>query len=155
MTVVAWDGRTLAADRRLDWAGTLYAGSKLLRFPDGRLVGHAGNRTLALELVGWIRRGARRGRRPRPDDDVQATCSVLVVQLDGSALIWTESWDAPVHELAAGEPCALGSGREFALGAIEAGADAVRAVEIAIARCEGCGDGIDTLTLRVGRRARS
>lgn len=42
---------------------------------------------------------------------------------------------------------AIGIGRECAIGAMAMGASAYRAVEIASGLIDGCGGGIDTLTL--------
>ena len=42
MTTVAWDGKELAADRRMVIGGCVYETTKIRRLSDGRLVGAAG-----------------------------------------------------------------------------------------------------------------
>lgn len=144
MTIVAFDGKTLAADSLVTQAGARIGNMrKIVRAPDGSLAGAAGGIGPAAAFLAWAAGGFPK-RRPwqacevdefegiviRPDGRVEAFDELLM-----PALI-----EARVH--------AIGSGWKFALGAMDAGASARRAVLIAMRRDPDCGGRPQTLTLR-------
>lgn len=143
MTVIAWDGKILAADKQCGYGGMRCTVTKIFRV--GKLlVGGAGDFTLVLEMVDWVRRGRPVDSFPanqRSKDDWQA---LMVIEPDGSIVTYERTPHPIRYEQ---KQFAIGSGREFAMGAMYMGANAVRAVEAAIALEVNCGIGIDTLTL--------
>lgn len=136
MTVIAWDGRSLAGDRMRQHDGTPTPCRKVFWTPYG-VFGCAGS---GFDVEAY-RRWAQ-GLVPRPD----RLENLLVLFVDTSRRAWvmTEQlvW-VPVDM----PRWAIGSGADYALGAMEAGADAMRAVEIASKLDAGCGMGVDVVRL--------
>lgn len=56
MTVLAWDGTTLAADKRALSSGLSRRVTKIFKVDDA-LVGIAGTRCIGLEMLEWYKRG--------------------------------------------------------------------------------------------------
>ncbi len=126
MTTIAWDGRTLAADRQSSNDGCrMGQATKLRRMADGRLVAAAGAATRCTLYLTWLEDQSQ----PRPpwQDDTETSVHALEVLLDGTVLRHEEhgayALDAP-H-------IALGSGAPYALAAMACGRDAADAVRIA------------------------
>ena len=143
MTVIAWDGKTLAADRQSSYGGMICAVTKIHRVGD-LLVGGSGDLAFVLEMIEWVRGGRVISEFPaaqRTKDDWQ---SILVVERDGTTSIYERTAFPIRYEEKA---VVIGSGREFARAALHLGFDSVKAVETAIALSDGCGVGIDTLVL--------
>lgn len=147
MTVIAWDGRTLAADRE---AGTQYLrylrSTKIRRLPNGNLLGAAGDAAQAREMVAWIVDGADPDEFPselRPGKTNAARA--LLITKDGGRILVYETGPHPIEFL--GPYHALGAGAEAAIAVMLLGHDAKMAVEIASQVCAGCGNGIDVLEL--------
>lgn len=142
MTVVAWDGTTLAADKLGDSGGLTRTTTKIRRF-DGGLFGSAGYASKAAEIFVWIAAGADPEKVPafQLTDDYQV---VLVVRNDGRVFQYANSahpWEIedPFH--------AIGSGRDFAMAAMHLGCNASDAVRVTCALSTECGVGIDSLEL--------
>jgi 20S proteasome alpha/beta subunit len=140
MTTIAWDGSTLAGDRRGNAGGMAYEVCKLRRTADGRLLGFSGEIGVGTLMLDWLDRGG-----PRPaaqDSDRWAT--LLEIEPDGSC--WCHGRDGR-WRIEQGF-FAIGSGRDFALAAMAMGADAAKAVEVAARFDTGTGNGVDALRLQ-------
>lgn len=140
MTVIAWDGKTLAADKCSIDVGTRRTTTKIFRAPDGSLFGAAGTSHMAEQLKVWYLAGA--GPETFPDKD--AKCNMLVVKPDGTTWVYD---GGPYPDRYEDPVIAIGSGRGFAIGAMVSGASAEQAVEIASYWDDACGRGIDKLEL--------
>jgi 20S proteasome alpha/beta subunit len=136
MTTWAFDGKVLAADRL---AGSHYSVGKIFKLPDGSYLTGSGTYDELFEVATWIIQfGMDPDKRPTIDET-----SVVIVDKKGKASWLTVPWLRPVAIL---EPfCAGGSGSDFALGAMEAGLGAKRAVEIAMKFDKMSGNGVDSL----------
>lgn len=123
MTVIATDGKTLAADTQQNgqYIDRLPA-RKLYRLQDGSLAGGAGLVASVRKLIRWLD-----GLEKHPLDIDDDTC-VLVLTPEGRVYYH----DRRLEPVEVGSPAAIGSGAPFAMGAMLAGADPKRAVEIAI-----------------------
>lgn len=148
MTTIAYDGKTLAADRCSWCSGVRRAVCKVQKVSHARrgdlLVAFAGDAGYAGQVLDWLI-----GAGPRPDpltkfdrQDLNIVCAVAVdrngrIWEINRALDWCE-FDEPIF--------AHGAGQEFAWGALEAGADAVRAVEIAAKRSDYAALGVDSVS---------
>ena len=105
------------------------------------LVGFAGNPGFALKTLDWM---SGKGDRPNPRDffALDDLPSQFALAVDRDVKVWTMSQDLIWHP-SEESMYALGAGHEFAWGALEAGATAVQAVEIAIKRSDFAGLGVD------------
>ena len=141
MTVIAFDGRFVAADRRM------IIGSEIDREPCTKLV-IVDNQVFA--GTGYIH-GKRRDRLISDviaGNPLSALCEkvgeLLRFNADGTVEVWTEG-DPFSHPERA--PCAFSSGGEYATGAMIAGKNAMEAVEIACKLDITCGGGVEFIDL--------
>ena len=142
MTVIAWDGKTLAADKRASKFGLAYTVTKIFRVGDDRLVGIAGDAGRGAELVHWLRIGAHLDAYPELKD--KDHCAHLMSIERGGRIRLYES--SPHPYTVEDRFWAEGEGRDFALSAMHAGLDAKAAVEWACRFVTSCGNGVDTLS---------
>lgn len=143
MTVVVWDGKTLAADRRATFGATVKSVCKLRRI-DNNLAAVTGDLSIGMEMLDWYERGAIATDYPASNRNPDRGASLIVVRADGS--VWRyESSPYPFRVL--DEKTAFGSGEEAAMVALACGKTAVEAVELASRFNSGCGNGCDALDL--------
>jgi len=137
MTVIVFDGETLAADRRACRGDLHRTVTKIFPFGE-ELAAITGDTALGLELLAWYRGGAKPQDFPKLDETDDA--ELIVVAADGTLLLY-ERKPIPIvfHERKA----AFGCGAKYALGAMAMGADAVQAALIACQYSVSCGNGID------------
>jgi len=143
MTVVAWDGKTLAADKMGDSGGLKRTTTKIRRF-NGGLFGSSGSASRGDQMLAWIEAGADPDKVPAfqlSSDDYQA---VMVVRDDGT--VWLYGCSAYPWRMEDAFH-AIGSGRDFAIAAMHLGQTAAQAVAVACQFDISCGMGIDTLEL--------
>jgi hypothetical protein len=150
LTVIAWDGETLAADRQATSGGfKSLSFPKIHRLDDGSLVAPCGASPMGVAMIAWARAGFPPDKFPNAGrSDTQNMCWLAVIKPDGQ--VW-EYQDLPVPFMRPGTKMAWGSGREAAMGAMLAGADAREAVLIASEIDDGCGFGVQVEPLRFSR----
>lgn len=150
MTVIAYDGKTLASDT-LSVSGSMKGKARKLYEviqPDGTklLLGIAGSYAACLGLVEWIRGGC--DPEAAPEDaaaDELMGPSACVMAIDAAGQCWLyEGASAPMLERSGF--WAIGSGAETAIAAMSLGKTAVEAVQLAIRISHGCGGEVETLT---------
>jgi len=140
MTVIAWDGKTLAADKQYTNAGIRRTGTKIFRLRDG-LAAICGRASESLEMLEWL-------RGERKPESFPAVCrnsddSLVVVVAGGKVYSYENTPYPMVYE----DPFfAAGSGRDYAMAAMHCGKTAAEAVDIACLYESGCGMGIDVMT---------
>ena len=146
MTVIAWDGKTLAADRLATSGGYIKGGAtKIFRLDRGSLVGLSGGYDCCMALFDWLC-----GPRNPADWPAAAQSSVEWAR---AMEIWPGTGSVLFHErhphalIIKMSYYAIGAGAECAVGAMAMGASAKQAVEIAIQFINCCGGDVDTLTL--------
>lgn len=144
MTCIAWDGRTLAADRRACLGTMIYEVTKVHRLPDGSLFGGAGEFDSAQELLHWFREGAHPEEWPACQKDKDLWCGGILIRPEGTA--WRIERQPRLLRIES-PFFACGSGREMAMAVMHLGYTAQKAVEVASALDSACGNGMDTLTL--------
>ena len=143
MTIICWDGTTLAADKRATYSGMICTVTKIHRV-NGLLVGGSGDSCHILALIEWVREGRKIEKFPKHQEDKDDSVSLLVVELDGT----TSSYERTPYPIKYEQRnVCIGSGREYARAALHLGCNSSDAVSAAIALDSGCGNGIDTLTL--------
>jgi len=143
MTVIVWDGKTLAADKMAMNLGWGFSVTKIRKLEDGTLLAFVGEDGPGLALVNWYQNGADLTQYPKSQDDENRWARLIVVK-DRNIITYDQSPVAIPYE---GPTGAWGSGRDFALGALAMGADARQAVEIASRLCVSCGLGIDAFDI--------
>ena len=131
MTTIAWDGRELVGDRMTTMGGTpLPAMRKVhrLRAPNGRiaLVGFTGSTGYTASYLAWM----LGGQEPQLKQGEDPKWAILLIEYP--RWVWyrcdsVNRWDL----IGATSGFAIGSGGDYALGALEAGASARHAVRIA------------------------
>jgi hypothetical protein len=139
MTVVAWDGKTLASDRRCSQGGLIVEVTKLYKVGDLIMAG-AGNTDMINEMIMWFVSGATPETFPEVQRNVQECCAILAVGSDSKAMLYQSS-PYPVH--IESKPFAIGMGRDFAVMAMHLGKTAKEAVELTALFCSDCGNGVD------------
>lgn len=172
MTIVVWDGHTLAADSLALYGYIKNTERKIrkinIKFPldenknpcfetlkpvhtyvsKNALIGFSGTTVLGLEMLEWIINGFDKNSFPEKARDSNVPISfVLIVEgdLDSEHSVYRfENSHIPltIRE----RQVALGAGKEVAYGALYSGASAPMAVRAAIDLVEGCGGSIQKLT---------
>lgn len=144
MTIIAWDGKTLAADRRQVQQGLACTVCKIFRFQHPRcLVGVAGAADGAAALLHWFQNGADPDQWPAIQQQSESR-GVLMVIKEGGDILEFERGPIPVRF--APQQMALGSGRDYAMAAMHLGHGAIEAVNVACFFDVYCGNGVDVLT---------
>lgn len=141
MTIIVFDGKTLASDKRACCNGIAIKVTKIRRI-DGNLVGAAGDWSAILAMYHWFEKGADKTKIPDCQKDKDRWVTLLVIKPNKK--IYKYEQDCFPYEVEE-EKVAIGSGRDFALAAMEMGADAMKAVHVACKFDLACGNGIDTL----------
>lgn len=145
MTTIAWDGTTLAADQASWGGGVKRRVRKLAKIKcqgSTFLVAFMGSQPFSVEMERHLR-----GQRDFPDCAVYGVerDTVAAMCVDERRRVWelsaTGVWQ-PFRE----SVFARGGGQEYAWGALDAGADARTAIQIAIRRSDYAGIGVDTVT---------
>lgn len=142
MSVIAWDGKTLASDKRACIGTLIMTTTKIFRSRDA-LVAYAGSADGGEEMLAWFSAGSDPEKFPVSQRDKDSWAGLLVVWPNGD--IWKyESTPYPVKFHS--QIFAIGSGRDFALAAMHCGKTAEEAVNVACVFDNGCGNGVDVLT---------
>jgi hypothetical protein len=95
----------------------------------GRIYALSGEDAMTKPAIEWHQDGAEPAKVPKGDPDTSWT--LLVIEKDGRVIIYGDKSPYPLEVTA---PYTMGSGRDFAMGAMLAGASAKEAVEIACTR---------------------
>lgn len=141
MTIIAWDGTRLAADKMATSSGVPLTCTKIHRV-HGHLVGLAGDGDACRALLEWARQGYVPSTYPQLAKDEGP--DMLVISPEGTAAVFGKG---PYPLELQDKFVAIGCGRDFALAAMYLGRCAATAVEVACALDIHCGCGIDVLTL--------
>jgi len=144
MTVIAWDGKTLAADRQCGNNGTIEAITKIWRVR-GHLLAGDGSAYLAKAMLQWWTDGAKPKDYPTAMWEANEGCYFWIITPDG--VLSEFSTKFPIGIAVDAQPMAIGSGRRCALAVMHMGGDARKAIEVTSAIDVDCGQGMDILTL--------
>lgn len=137
MSVIAWDGETLAADRQATEDGVKTSCVKIFKVRrTGDVIGSVGDFDIGTSLENWYKSGADPKKFPKR----KADGSKLIVVTKAGAVLEYEGTPTP-HRITA-PFVAWGAGREIAIGAMAMGADAKKAVLVASEHRSDCGMGI-------------
>jgi hypothetical protein len=144
MTVIAFDGKTLAADKLACNGNTKNTTTKIRRAANGSLLAVCGDLSVGMEMVAWYEAGAKPTDYPTSNRDPERGCSLVCIAPTGE--VWRyESGPHPFR--LEGEFFAFGCGDIAALVAMACGKTAAEAVEVVSRFDRGCGNGVDSLEL--------
>ena len=140
MTVVAWDGKSMAADRQGEFFCTKTQRTKIRRI-GANIAGCAGEARASEAVCKWLESGGDLDAFPKIAESDKA--NVLLAGPDGLFLYE----NSPHAMRLENHFFAIGSGGDAAMAAMHLGCDAQRAIEVACEVATGCGGGMDVLVL--------
>lgn len=143
MSIVCWDGKTIAADRITTSGSLKFKGSKMRRLPNGDIVAWTGSTMGGIAMANWWESGADPNTFP-PSQKTEDWSRLIVVS-KGKVFSYEQ---APVKIPEDNGFMAWGSGQDFAMGALAFGATAVEAIKVASRLCVTCGMGIESFRVR-------
>lgn len=144
MTVIAWDGMSIAADKRALNEYRPITVTKLFRVPDGSaILAVSGELSYGMVLVGWYSAGADPEKWPHFQRDKDEWVALICVKKDGLYRYERTPIPHKIHD----PFYAVGSGRDYALAAMYLGKSAKEAVEVTNALSAACGNGVDVMSL--------
>lgn len=138
MTTIAWDGKTLAADRMCTDGNQKFSVTKITKHGD-ELIGYSGGLSRCKEILEWYTGERKPTDFPKGADD---DYSELFVVRDGKVFLYGDKNPIEPEE----SKFAVGSGAAYALAAMHCGLDAEGAIEVASKFDPGTGLGVDALT---------
>lgn len=146
MTVICWDGVTLAADTLMTDGSDKFDTIKIFRLKDGRLFGGAGHAGYAARILEWLGNGSK--PKERPDFAMFPKGSFEGLLIDGSDCFMLDGYLAPIPVTS--KWAAIGSGASHALTLMAAGYTAPAAVEFIIKNnlADGVGGEVQFLSAR-------
>lgn len=143
MTVIAWDGKTLAADKLAVNNGLARTVTKIFRLSNGSLFGGCGDFSFCLAMREWVEKGCDPNTFPKDQADKDDWQPCVVIDRNGLRLYERTPFPITFEDTF----YACGSGRDFAHTAMHLGKTAAEAVALACLFDTGCGNGVDELTL--------
>ena len=149
MTVIVWDGITLATDRQLTNNGYKREERKIHCSADGReILMFCGAVDFGNELMLWYNEGRHKESWPEFQLNEDRWCTLVIGRQDGSVVcVYQQPVMIPVRSARTwGEQTA----RDVALGAMLMGACATKAIEVANSCCIACGFGYDAVRFENG-----
>lgn len=154
MTVIAYDGKTVAADKMSsDDSGFAIEITKIFRWEDKgkhQVLAFCGPTDGAWAMMGWYQAGCPAAEFPNTGRVHDQQSWLYVFELGKPVLEFNRH---PVPVVRPSVRFAGGSGREAAMAAFHMGADAEQAAKIACLVMAGsCGLGVDVLELHSGER---
>lgn len=139
MTVIAYCGNYLVADKQATLLNTKLTVTKLHQIDEYSAVAFAGGATNNRVMLDWFRNGRNPKKWPGELYDKETPSTAILVD-DGQLYLYEGS---PYPIEVEDEFCAFGSGAEVALGLLHAGRDALEAVARANELNIYCGGGMD------------
>jgi len=142
MTVIAWDGKTLAADKRVEYNCLQRTTTKIFRVRDG-LIGLVGNGAHANQMRAWYEAGALPEKFPDAQKNKDDWVTTVIIRVDGIWVYERTPYPTKIEDTI----YASGCGRDYALAAMYLGHTSREGVAVASVFDVYCGNGIDELTL--------
>lgn len=149
MSTVAWDGKSLAADRNGARGDLVLVAPKLYPLIGGGALATTGDYAAGRLMVEWYQAGADLTKYP-PCQATEGYASLIVAKPGGVC----EYYSVNPHSIAVLDPfMAWGSGCDFALGAMARGATAKEAVEVACRFDVWSGGGVESVEVKADDEA--
>ena len=144
MTVIAWDGKTLAADRLVVVENIRVGLAAKIRRCDGNLIGTTGVSAIADMMVDWFLAGRNPATYPPEASGAERYGEIIVVTPAREVLIFN-NWPTP-STFSADEQVAIGCAWDTAMVAMKCGLSARDAVLKVSEMDIRLGGGVDVLT---------
>ena len=147
MTVIVWDGRTLAVDSAALQGNVVHRADKVVLINGNRelLTGH-GDAALVLQLVDWYKAGADVATFPFTSGFSHNPAELIVLRRDG-----LYRYEGP-HPIYHGQnACAFGDGADFAYGALYVTMFSAKAVAAACEYSPSCAGPVHVYYYKHGR----
>lgn len=136
MSVIVWDGKTLAVDRGINDGHVSVPVNKSWQLDNGVIIAGVGSVYDIFLMKAWVIEGRNSARFPK----VSPQSHFVIVSPVSGLQRYSAEPIAISHRF---HPVALGSGRDFAYGALAVGATAKQAAEAAAKYCVTCSPEID------------
>lgn len=147
MTVIAWDGKTLASDRRGTCGDHARPVKKIFKIWGNKMVGISGNLSVGQEMLEWYKRGAKVEEYPSSNRSFEDGCTLIVITHEHIGKTRVDIYESsPYPSEIFDLPVGFGSGGAAASCAMEHGATAEEAVRTVSKYLPSCGNGVDVLT---------
>lgn len=143
MSVIAWDGKSIAADKQATCAGLRFKATKLRKLPTGAVIGWTGDQDSGEAMAKWYADGADPSKWPAFQDK-ETWVRLIVATVDGVRVFERQ----PVAIRVEDTFMAWGAGRDYALAAMRCGKTAAEACAVAMEFEATCGLGIDVEPLQ-------
>lgn len=142
MTTIAFDGVTLAADKQATIGNMKRTCTKVHEI-NGLQVAVSGQLTTGLALIEWVRNGRDPADFPEDVEDEENGVSAYLIVIENKQVIVYEA--SPIPIFFEDTYFASGSGKDFALAAMESGKTAEEAILIASKYDIFTGMGVDVI----------
>lgn len=139
MTTIAYDGKTLAVDRRVTRGGLYGTTTKAFKLETGAVMAFCGSMAHAMTLKRWYLAGTDPATYPDFQKDEEKNTFMIVADR-GVVKVYEQTPDPIFIQ---DRMMAWGSGRDFALGAMACGKTAAESIEVASQFDPGTGGGVD------------
>ena len=142
MTVIAWDGKTLAADKQATQYSQKQVVTKIFKLDDGSLAAISGQSVYGLQIIEWLKNG---GDYPNNKTTNEESCAEVLHIKNGKLYKYSQLATPMLVEQ---DIFAMGSGQDYAIAAMHCGKSAKEAVEITNMYSSDCGMGIDVIAYK-------
>lgn len=143
MSVIAWDGKMVAADKQATLGTLRVMTTKIRRIASGEILGWTGDQDSGMIVAKWYEDGADPEKWPVSQKDKDDWSRLLVFSSKNPPKFYERQ---PVAVTVEDKFMAWGCGRDFAIGAMALGSNAIDAVLIASRFDSACGMGVDSFS---------
>lgn len=142
MCLIVYDGVSIVVDRTDTDGSSRWLGENVWEGPAGEVIAGIGSRELIVQMKDWYLAGQQASEFPEAQRK-RGRCVFVVATPD-----WFIRFDkSPVPIKYGRHFCAFGAGFEYAIGALEMGAYAIEAAEIALKHAGKASMGLNVIKL--------
>lgn len=144
VTIIAWDGNSLSADKRIDFGCSVSTVTKIRKI-ENKLCGISGHGILIESFFNWVENGCSSENWPEEIKNSESFNGLIIEINNGEIKIKKYEKYCPLPIIIEDEIFAIGSGRDYALAAMWLGRSSIEAVDVACFFDPYCGNGFDTI----------
>jgi len=143
VTVIAWDGKTLSADKQATTCDMQITVTKIKKINDGSIVAWTGTHEQGIVLAKWYEDGSDPKKYPEFQKTDDWTCLIVAKNIN-NVFVYHK---LPIGQRVEDDFVAWGSGRDYAMAVMEMGGDSEKAVLVASKFDVNCGNGVDSFVV--------